>query len=60
MSKCTSVSVTLYAYNNCLIFFKSSSPTLKKYEKIINKIYIAELKLGDFNLSEVSKIAEIG
>lgn len=51
MSKCTSVSVTLYAYNNCLIL---------KYEKIINKIYIAELKFGDFNLNEFSKIAKIG
>lgn len=60
MSKCTSVSVTLHAYNNCL-YFKSSSQTLKKkYEKIINKIYIAELKFGDFNLNEFSKIAKIG
>lgn len=60
MSKCTSVSVTLYAYNNCLFFSIKLTNFEKKYEKIINKIYIAELKFGDFNLSEFSKIAKIG
>lgn len=54
MSKCIFVSLIICACHNCPL---SSLPTKKYINNMIKNIFI-ELKFGDFNFGEISKIAK--